>query len=288
MDFIKKKYLCGVIIPVEDKPNNEDLSKNKDEYFDDERENSSFFRSLAGLVTFSTIIPLGVYTSIESVVSLTWLWPLLNAFIGLLGVMIAYFLLYYIHFSSPLIAIIVYAFFLIIMGYNHLDGLLDFADGVMVHGGYDKKISVMRDPIVGTGGIATFAIVSLMTVAALISIINYQALWAILIGEMSAKIALCTVCVSSKPSNSGIGKYFVENMPIPNYVASLLIGFIIGYYLLGYVGVFGVIGGMFGGVVVSLIAKRNFGVATGDVLGASNEIGRLFSLLFLVIGLSLF
>ena len=107
MDFIKKKYLCGVIIPVEDKPNNEDLSKNKDEYFDDERENSSFFRSLAGLVTFSTIIPLGVYTSIESVVSLTWLWPLLNAFIGLLGVMIAYFLLGILYINFGVIKFII-------------------------------------------------------------------------------------------------------------------------------------------------------------------------------------
>lgn len=231
---------------------------------------------------------MGVYTSIESVVSLTWLWPLLNALIGLCGAIIAYLLVNYLGFSSMLTAIIVYAFFLIIMGYNHIDGLLDFADGVMVHGNPEKKIKVMRDPIVGTGGIASFLLVALMTVGALTSIIDVKAFWAILIAEMSAKISLCTVCVSSKPSSTGIGKYFVENMPIPNYVASMLIGFIIGYFLLGYTGVFGVVGGMFGGAIVSLIAKRNFTVATGDVLGASNEIGRLSSLIFLIIALNLF
>ena len=99
--------------------NDKDLSKNKDEYYDDEGANSSFTRSLLGLVTFSTIIPLGVYTSIESVVSLTWLWPLLDVILGLFSVAISYCLLNYFHLPSILIAVIVYGFLIIITGCIH-------------------------------------------------------------------------------------------------------------------------------------------------------------------------
>ncbi len=264
---------------------NDDLSKNKDEYFDDEGENSSFLRSLFGLVTFSTIIPLGVYTSIESVVSLTWLWPLLDVVLGFFGVVISYCLLSYCHLPSIMIAVIVYAFFLIITGYNHVDGLLDFADGVMVHGDYGRKIGVMRDPMVGTAAVTTMVIVAFLTVVSFSALIDKIILWGILVAEMSSKLSLVTTCICSKPSNRGIGKYFVSSMDIPRFVASLLICGIIGYVLLGFVGVFGVCGGVFSGALVAIMAKRNFDVATGDVLGASVEIGRVFSLLFLILAI---
>ncbi|WP_295722318.1 adenosylcobinamide-GDP ribazoletransferase [uncultured Methanobrevibacter sp.] len=262
-----------------------DLSKNKDEYYDDEGKNSSFIRSLLGLVSFSTIIPLGVYTSIESVVSLTWIWPLLDVILGLFAVGVSYLLLNYFHFPSILIAVIIYGFFTIITGYNHIDGLLDFADGIMVHGDKKRKIEVMRDSILGTSAISTMVIVAFITVVSISAVIDKNILWAILIAEMSSKLSLVTTCICSKPSSDGIGKYFIESMDVPKFVASLLICGIIGYGLLGFLGVFGVIGGVFSGSLIALISKRNFEVATGDVLGASVEIGRVFSLLFLVLAI---
>ncbi|OWT33215.1 cobalamin 5'-phosphate synthase [Methanobrevibacter sp. 87.7] len=266
----------------------EDLSKNRDDYYEDDKKDTSFLRSLGGLVTFSTIIPLGIYTSIEAVISVIWLWPLLNGIIGLGGVAIAYILLKFFKMSHLLVATIVVAYIFLIMGYNHTDGLLDFSDGLMVHGDSKKKISVMRDSMVGTAGISTMVVFTVMTIAALTNIIDYNCLWGIIIAEMAAKISLLTTCVLSKPAEDGIGKYFVEDMPIPNYVASILIVGIIAYVLLGYIGIFGIIGGILAGCLISYLAKRNFGVATGDVLGTSNEIGRLLSLIFLVIALPLF
>ena len=48
-------------------------------------------------------------------------------------------------------------------------------------------------------------------------------------------------------------------------------------------GIFGLIGAMLAGAVISLIAKKNFEVANGDVLGTSNEVGRAIALLFMAI-----
>lgn len=265
-----------------------DLSKNKDDYYNDDKKDTSFLRSLGGLVTFSTIIPLGIYTSIEAIISVIWLWPLLNAIIGLGGVVIAYILLNFFKMSHLLVATIVISYIFLIMGYNHIDGLLDFSDGIMVHGNPKKKINVMRDSMVGTAGIATMVIFTVMTVAALTNLIDYNCLWGIIVAEMSAKVSLLTTCVLSKPAEDGIGKYFVEDIPITNYITSVLISGIIAYILLGYIGLFGLVGAIVAGILIAYIAKKNFGVATGDVLGTSNEIGRLLSLIFLVVAISLF
>ena len=47
----------------------------------------------------------------------------------------------------------------------------------------------------------------------------------------------------------------------------------------------GVVGAMVSGIVIAIVARRNFVLANGDVLGMSNEVGRLFSLLFMAVSL---
>ena len=74
-------------------------------------------------------------------------------------------------------------------------------------------------------------------------------------------------------------------MTIPKFIATLIIAGVIAYFFASFVGILGVLGGVFGGAFIALIGKNNFKIATGDVLGASNEIGRLFSLLFMLIAL---
>lgn len=270
--------------------------ENNDDYF--EKQNPSTLRSIGGLLTFSTILPLNIYTTIEEMAKLTWFWPILNGFIGLLAAIIAFILTRFIHFDPLLVAAIVYGFLLIINGYNHFDGLMDFADGVMVHGDPQKKLSIMKDPMTGVGGISTAFIVGTITIAAFSSLINHayaeglSFLLLIIIAEMSAKIGLTTCCISSKASNEGIGKYFIENMDLKNYVTGLIICFIIASALsikIGFhIGILGIIGGAFGGALTALLAKKHLEIANGDVLGTSNELGRLFSLLAMLILISIF
>jgi adenosylcobinamide-GDP ribazoletransferase len=49
------------------------------------------------------------------------------------------------------------------------------------------------------------------------------------------------------------------------------------------VGILGIIGGLAGGMIISLVAGRNFEKATGDVLGASNEISRMIALVIMIL-----
>ncbi|MBO4320868.1 MAG: adenosylcobinamide-GDP ribazoletransferase [Treponema sp.] len=257
-----------------------------DDYFEDEE--FSPVRSLLGLLTFSTILPINVYTSIEYMTKLTWCWPFLHIFIGILAAVCGYVSLEILHLNSFFTAAIVYAFLMLITGYNHLDGVMDMADGVMVHGDAERKIKVMKDSSVGAGGVATLFLVASLTIAGIYNILDYNFIYGIVICEMSAKISLLTTALLSEPLTPGIGSYFIKETNLANYFASTIIIAIIAGLLANYVGMLGVIGAIVSGIIIALVARRNFGVANGDVLGMSNEVGRLFSLLFMAVALFFF
>ncbi|WP_458453229.1 adenosylcobinamide-GDP ribazoletransferase [Methanobrevibacter sp.] len=255
----------------------------EDNYFEDEE--FSPIKSLLGLLTFSTILPINVFTSIEYMTKLTWCWPFLHVFIGILAAICGYVALNFLHLNSFFTAVIIYAFLMIITGYNHLDGVMDMADGVMVHGEPERKIRVMKDSSVGAGGVATLFLVASLTIGGIYNILDYNFIMGIVICEMTAKTSLITTALLSKPLTPGIGSYFINETNPTNYFASTFIIACIAYLIGGYVGLAGVIGAMISGLMIATIAKRNFILANGDVLGMSNEVGRLMSLLFMAIAL---
>ncbi|WP_405295193.1 adenosylcobinamide-GDP ribazoletransferase [Methanobrevibacter sp.] len=257
-----------------------------DDYFEDEE--FSPMKSILGLLTFSTILPINVFTSIEYMTKLTWIWPLLHLFVGILAAICGYVSMEFLHLNSFFTATIVYGFLMLITGYNHLDGVMDMADGVMVHGEPEKKIMVMKDSSVGAGAMATLFIVASITVAGIYNILDYHFILGIIICEMASKTSLLTTALLSKPLTPGIGSYFINETNPANYFASTFIVAVIAYLLGGYVGICGVVGAMVSGIIIAIIAKRNFVLANGDVLGMSNEVGRLLSLLFMAIALFFF
>ncbi len=120
-----------------------------------------------GLISFSTILPLNIHTSIEEMAEFTWIWPLIGGFIGILVGTLGFLLVDILHLYSFVAAALVYSFSIWFTGFHHLDGLVDFGDGMMVHGSPEKKIDVMRDKRIGTGGIAYLMMVGLVTFAAI-------------------------------------------------------------------------------------------------------------------------
>ena len=257
-----------------------------DSYFEDE--DFSPVKSILGLLTFSTILPIRVYTSIECMTKLTWCWPFIHLFIGILAAICGYLSLNILHLNSFFTAVIVYAFLMIITGYNHLDGVMDMADGVMVHGSPERKIEVMKDSAVGAGGIATMFLVASLTIAGIYNILDYNFIFGIIICEMVAKTSLMTTALLSLPLTPGIGSYFIYETTPSKYLLSTFIVALIAFLLGDLVGICGVLGAMLSGIIIAFIARRNFGVANGDVLGMSNEVGRLMALLFMAVALYFF
>ena len=249
----------------------------------DDNEKFSPINSILGLLSFSTIIPVKRYTSIEYMSRLVWCWPFIHLFIGILAAICGVICADVLHLNTFFTSAIVYGFLMIITGYNHLDGVMDMGDGVMVHGDSQTKILAMKDSSVGAGGVATLFIVAISTVAGLCNILDYNFIVGIIICEMVAKSSLLTTALLSEPLEGGIGSYFIHSTNLFNYMLSTVIVAIIVYLIGGVVGIMGLLGAIAGGFLIAFIAKRNFGVANGDVLGMSNEVGRLTALLFMAV-----
>ncbi|MEN4018129.1 MAG: adenosylcobinamide-GDP ribazoletransferase [Methanobacterium sp.] len=240
---------------------------------------------IAGLISFSTVLPINIHTTIEEMATFTWLWPMIGGLIGIFVGAVGFLTLNVLHLPSLLSAALVYSFAIWFTGFHHLDGLMDMGDGLMAQGDYQKKISVMKDMAVGTGGISLFFIIAITTFSAINAIPAVLIFWVLLTSEISAKMSLLSCATFSMPLSSGTGRHFINAMNVPLLAVSFVIAGITGFFVLNLPGVLGITGALVGGYLVAEIAKKNFKYATGDILGASNEIGRAISLIMIIISL---
>lgn len=256
----------------------------RDDYF---KPKTGKLNAIIGLLTFFTIIPIKWYTTIEDMAKMAWFTPFIGLLVGTIGIILSYLLYTILHLPALLVACLIYAFFTLINGCHHLDGLLDFSDAIMFQGTAEKKLEIMRDPITGTGALASLFLVGITTIACFYTIITTNLLFLILISEISGKIGLITTCISSKAAPNGTGKEFIEYLSFPTYLISIIICIILSYILNPQFGIFGILGGILGGAIISYISMKHFKIATGDVLGASNEISRLISLIIMIIAITI-
>ena len=179
---------------------------------------------------------------------------------------------------SNLVAIIVIMAIYKLCGINHIDGLADFGDGVIAHGTLEKKVSAMKDVSLGTGGgvfiavllLATFAIVSDLS-AALLPL-------ALLVAEVSAKEAMIAFAAFSRGLQKGFGQIMIEKTTAKEFAIGLAISAIICAAALGPLGLAVLAVSQGAALYMVVVAKRNFGGATGDGIGATNEVARVVAL----------
>ncbi len=244
------------------------------------------FKGIAGLISFSTIIPINVHSTIDEMAAFTWFWPIIGGLIGIFVGGVGFLSLNVLNLPQLVSAALVYSFAIWFTGFHHLDGLIDMGDGLMVHGDHYKKIEVMKDMSIGTGGISLFFIIALTTFSAISAIPSILIFNILLISEIAAKISLISCATFSKPLSEGTGRYFINSMTVPFLVLSLILTLIIGFFVLKFAGILGIVTGVIGGYLVAAIAKKHFIFANGDILGASNEIGRGIALIVMIIALT--
>jgi len=249
---------------------------------EDNQKKVSKINGLFGLISFSTILPINIHTCIKEMAMFTWIWPMIGALIGIIVGTFGFLLVDLIHLPILIAAALIYSFSIWFSGFHHLDGLIDFGDGMMVHGSPEKKIEVMRDKRIGTGGIAYFLMVGLVTFAAIGSAPAFVIFYIILVSEMAAKMGIVTCATFSEPFPDGTGRYFIESMNKKLLCLSFIIASALGFLVFNTTGIIGISMGILSGILVAMIAKKNFKWATGDVLGTSNEIARMLALVIMV------
>ncbi|ASJ14038.1 adenosylcobinamide-GDP ribazoletransferase [Thermococcus radiotolerans] len=166
------------------------------------------------------------------------------------------------------------------IGLLHLDGLADWADGMMVKGDRERKVKAMKDLNTGIAGVFAVVIVLFLQVYSL-QLVPFYALF---LAELNSKFAMLLALATKRPLGDGLGAYFMGGMKEGQlvigtalYVLLLLpIVFIEPRSLVSLLG-------LLTGAYVIYLSLRNFGGLNGDCIGAVAEITRAGTLLTLAL-----
>jgi adenosylcobinamide-GDP ribazoletransferase len=242
------------------------------------------FRSIQAIISFLTILPItkSSCNDIYYIARNMYLFPLAGAMIGLLVGILAYGISYYI--QSLFTGLIVTGAIIIITGFHHIDALADFADGLMTKGGKENKYKAMRDPAVGSAGVAALV---LYIAGMIIAISNLSYGWKILTSIITAEVIAKYIMVLQ--AHLGLSAWDGFSSPFTSamkdkrkLLAATGIMFPIVWFMSGiYAGLI-LLGISFGiATIIHFISYRSFGGISGDVIGSSNEITRLSCLIVL-------
>ena len=210
-----------------------------------------------------------------------YLFPIVGIVIGLIIGTLGYGLSLYL---EPLVvSLVVVASLAVITGIHHTDGLADFADGLMTRGSKEKKRKAMKDLSVGSAGIFSIVLYAIGVIIAL-SLSNGMELFKIiLLSEIMAKFSMVLMAGLGNSASTGSNSPFMDSMKDKKRLLVAGIITIIPFIIVGEMNGFIVFAS---GIVVTMVlvglSTRSFGGITGDVMGASNEITRLSSLLIFV------
>jgi adenosylcobinamide-GDP ribazoletransferase len=222
-----------------------------------------------------------------------WAFPLIGAFLGLLAGLFGW--VTYQFLPDIVAGALVLAVLMWMTGLHHMDGLLDFGDGVMAHGTFERKIEVMHDRFTGAGAIGLVLMTYLVTALAFgelgrnVSFGNFAVplvVPALIVIELCAKLSMVVAAWAGKSVHQGMNSPFLEAMHgskgILRLIVALVISFVIAIPLLGWAGIFVVVAGLITGLVMVAVAHKHFNGVTGDVFGATNELTRLVCVVVLL------
>ncbi len=237
-------------------------------------------KELGSVFSFLTIIPTG-NANLETIAKYMYFFPLVGIVMGLIIGSIGFGLSLFL---DPLIvSLLVVASITIVTGIHHTDGLADFADGLMVKGTKEKKLVAMKDLSTGSAGITAIVLYIVGLIIALSFSSGYQLFVAILLSEILAKFSMVLMASIGRSASMGSNSPFVELMKNRKKLVTASVITLIPLVLLG--GTSGLV--IFGfGIALTIfivgLSTRSFGGITGDVLGATNELTRLASILIFV------
>jgi adenosylcobinamide-GDP ribazoletransferase len=242
-------------------------------------------KEIKNLLSFLTILPVSMDKDcLTDAAKGMFLFPLIGAFIGLLAGIFAWVTSQFL--PSLVVGALALGFLLLITGLHHTDGLLDFGDGVMYHGSAERKIEIMHDQLTGAGGL-TLGIMTFLITALSIAELNMNTIiQSLIIVEVSAKLSMVIGAWAGKTVHTGMSSSFIEAMHgkkgNARLIAALALSFGIAVPLLWLTGAVTVLAAVIASLIMVGISHRHFRGVTGDVLGATNELSRMVSLIVLL------
>lgn len=237
-------------------------------------------KEICSVFSFLTIFPSSNAT-LENIAKYMYVFPIVGIAIGLLVGSLGFGLSLFL--DPLLVSLLVVASIAIVTGIHHADGLADFADGLMVKGTKDKKIKAMKDLSTGSSGIVGLVLYLAGLIITISLTSGFDLFKAVLISEILAKFSMVLMASLGNSAMPGSNSPFVHIMKDKKKLGAAFIIMLIPVALIGET-----TGLIMLGVTVTLtlfllgISTRSFGGITGDVIGATNELTRLASLMVFV------
>jgi adenosylcobinamide-GDP ribazoletransferase len=242
-----------------------------------------FLRSIGSVLAFLTILPVckqvhDIYYIAKNMYLFPFVGLIIGAIIGAMALGISNFL-------HPLLTgFLVTGALMIITGIHHTDALADLADGLMAKGSKEAKHKAMLDPAVGSAGVA----VLVMYFSGMIIVFNIgfasglATFTSVITAEVIAKYVMVLLANRGLSAWEGFSSPFIVAMKDKRKMlaATGTMVAIVGFAS-GYAGFVALVISFILAEVMKYISSKSFGGISGDVLGASNEITRLSSLIVL-------
>ena len=172
----------------------------------------------------------------------------------------------------------------LLTGVTHADGLADAADAAAVHDDStdrSRRRAVMHDAETGVGGtLALVLVVAALALGALgmAGAGPRVAITIALAAEVGAKLGMATLVCLGDAAHEGLGSAFTDESDATALVPAFLVALPV-VALAAPLGTAAVVAALFGGPAVALVtlrwARATLGGVSGDVVGATNELGRV-------------
>jgi len=241
-------------------------------------------RDLVVATRFLTRLPLPTLdTGDRNLMRASWCFPVVGAAIGVAGGAVAWFgqSMGLPTTASALLAIAATA---VVTGALHEDGLADLADGFGGGINKERKIAIMRDSRIGAYGVLALILAVGLKVSAIVAIMEAGDLaltiTALIVAHAGARALIPPVTVVlENASDSGLGD--MAGKPKTSTVqAALVIAVALCIVLLPFsTALIAATAGCAAAAAVALLARRQIGGYTGDVLGAVEQVAETAMLL---------
>jgi adenosylcobinamide-GDP ribazoletransferase len=231
-------------------------------------------RTLLGAISFLTILP--VRTKVATPGRSAALFPLVGAMLGAVGAGIYLASLKAI--PASLAALLTVAFWTVITGILHEDGLADVADALRAGRSQEKMLAILKDSRLGTFGTVAIVLSFIARWQAIEQLADGRVLQVFIAAQAVPRAAMVALAWISRPSGAGLGIAFSSTLTTSAALIAIAQG-IAAAFLCGPRP--GIVIVAFSYAVIRVARwyfYRRIGGVNGDCLGATEQILEIFIL----------
>jgi adenosylcobinamide-GDP ribazoletransferase len=230
-------------------------------------------------ITFLTILPVPVRDEPDDGGTAPAWYPLVGAVVG--AVAGGVFAAADAGVGASVAAVAAIGTLVVLTGGLHQDGLADCADGMGVRGNLERRLTVMRDPAIGSFGMLALLLWALLLTVSLAQLSRGEALAALITAAAVGRWSALLHARWAPPARrDGLGSAFSPSTPAVAVAGLTAVTVAAIADVASAVAVVGA--GVLVAAAVSVWSRRALGGRTGDTLGASVALTELVVILVLL------